>query len=155
MAALAAPMLIFIVFLVIIKIHQHEAYKRLEEQQLVCLVIPESEFRWHKTGKEILVDNRHFDCKEVKKLADRYYVTGVFDSEEDLLEQELEGTARQSAESAWLTEDAMFLVLFSDAHDFQVDHPGIIVDKNPPPLFADDYTSICTEPLSPPPNWFS
>jgi hypothetical protein len=155
MGVLVAPTLVFFVFLVMINIHQQRAYKRLEADQLVRLVIPENQFRWHKAGKEILVDNRHFDCKDVKKQGELYYVTGVFDKEEDLLTQKLEDAASPSSESAWLNESGLFLVFFSDTHSFQVHHPQVIADNKTHHPPSGKYTSICTEPLSPPPNLYS
>jgi hypothetical protein len=148
---MAAPLLAFIVFQVIIKMHQYTVHERMEAQNLVSMVIPESQFRWHKTGKEILVHNRHFDIKELRKVGDQYYVTGVFDSKEDKLKQQMASAMRHASASSWIPADAMFLVFFSDAHFFRFPPPIMVPLQKLSPLFCDDYTSISPEPLSPPP----
>ena len=148
---LAAPFLAFIVIQLVIKMHQYAIHESLESQKQVSLVIPASQFRWHKTGKEILVNNKHFDCSKVEKIGDRYYVTGIFDSKEDELEEEFEEAVRHSSETSWLPKDAMFLVFFCEAYSCQFPPPVLINLKIPSHLFCDDYTSISLEVLSPPP----
>ena len=150
-AVMAAPLLTFIMIQLVIKMHQHAMYESLESQKQVSLVIPASQFRWHKTGKEILVNNRHFDCSKVQKIGDRYYVTGAFDSKEDILEEELEEAVRHSTETSCLPEEAIFLVFFSDSFSCEVCPPVLVDLKKPSQLLCDHYTSISLDVLSPPP----
>ena len=64
--------------------------EQLEQQLLHDITLSSAEIHWYKPGKEIVVDNRLFDVKNIVHLENgKTKFTGLFDDEETTLVQQM------------------------------------------------------------------
>ena len=64
--------------------------EKLEHAGLVSITIFESDFQWHKKGKEIIYNGHYFDVKSITKLPDhKLLITGLYDYMEQKLHESI------------------------------------------------------------------
>jgi hypothetical protein len=80
-------------------------HEKLEKENFQTISIPESEFKWFKKNREIIVDRKMFDVKLIEKKDGVYYVTGIFDEMETALNNQLEKTSENKNSSAGTSTD--------------------------------------------------
>ena len=71
----------------IIRSHMLE---NMENQNLVSLEVPATEFQWYEEGKEIIINGRMFDVKSIALSGGVYFIKGLFDEKETELKQALQ-----------------------------------------------------------------
>jgi hypothetical protein len=126
--ASAAPLLVPSIYTVRLAHIHFEMKEKLEREHLVTLSIPVQEFRWYEQDKEIILDNRMFDVRELQRVGNHYLVKGLYDDEETALEQQVirmqEREDNNSGQAAQLAS-----LLFSPAEpDLQIPFvPGVDV----------------------------
>ncbi len=79
---------------------QHIAKHRLEVKTLHTLVLRKIE--WVKKGKEIKVDGKLFDVKNIEKINGQLRVTGLFDYEETAIENYLQRQSEGAQSSSFI-----------------------------------------------------
>ncbi len=83
------PVLLFCYFQAEQIIIRHKVTEDLERMQLQTLRIPVSLVNWYKKNREIIVDGKMFDVKSYVITGSDAEFTGLFDSEETLLWQQV------------------------------------------------------------------
>lgn len=66
---------------------QHKMKEKLEYASLQTITFKKSEFKWVKKNKEIIIAGQLFDVKSIAIKKDEIIVTGLFDDDENKLEQ--------------------------------------------------------------------
>ncbi len=82
-----APLLFVLFFSFKQQLIRHRMHRRLEEQQLHTLVLPDSSVRWAEEGKEIWVEGRLFDVESMEQKDGMTVFHGLYDEEETELEK--------------------------------------------------------------------
>ena len=68
---------------------QWEMLEQLEQKELVTIEVKASEMHWIRNGKECLVQGELFDVKRYVHKNGNYILTGLFDSKENAIQQQL------------------------------------------------------------------
>ncbi len=72
-------------------------HRRLEEQQLHTVILPDQEVQWAVKGKEIWLDGKLFDVKSITHYQGKTIIHGLFDEEETQLEKMFTRAWKKSA----------------------------------------------------------
>jgi len=87
LVCLAAPIFFLVAFFIKQQHIQHEMKEKLEYTSLQTIAIKMSEFKWVKKGKEIIINGQLFDVKAIVINKNEIIVTGLFDDDENKLEE--------------------------------------------------------------------
>jgi RNA processing factor Prp31 len=94
------PLLITVAFIIQSQYIQHQMKEALEYRQLTKITLAAKDLKWHKKGKEIIVNRHFFDVKEIIVIsAGLIEVTGLYDYQEQALHKEVEGYMHQQNKS--------------------------------------------------------
>jgi len=126
--------------------------EQLEEKMLHTIVLVETNIKWFKPGKEIVVDGKMFDVKSVDYRDDGTVIfTGLFDEEETLLVKQLQ----QKQQDKNTKEKIQSVLLLQLAQILPEENPTgesnrQIISANPfavyTSLLSKAYTTIPTPP---------
>jgi hypothetical protein len=90
MLVVLLPVLVTCTFFIHQSMLRHQAEEQLERENLTIITIAEKDLRWHKSGKELWIENKLFDVKSISKSNQGYCIVfGLFDDEEQRLIQQL------------------------------------------------------------------
>jgi len=84
---IAAPMCCLFFYQVRLCYNRFEMLERLEQESLHSITLSAADLHWVIPGKEIRIEGRMFDVKNIFQKGDAITVTGIFDEEEDELER--------------------------------------------------------------------
>ena len=84
---IAAPMSCLFLYQVRICFNRFEMLERLEQESLHSLTLSSTDVHWVIPGKEIRIEGRLFDLKNISQKENAITVTGIFDEEEEELER--------------------------------------------------------------------
>jgi hypothetical protein len=91
MLVVLLPVFITCTFFVHQSMLRQQAEEQLERGNLTIISIAEKDLRWHKTGKELWIENKLFDVKSINKSKSGYcIVAGLFDDAEQRLIKQLD-----------------------------------------------------------------
>jgi hypothetical protein len=93
--AVTAPILFFSGFLVKQLLIQHEMEEKLETASLQTISIDVTAIQWLKKNKEAVIDGKSFDVKTYNISGNKIILTGLFDDEEDNLNNQLKDFIQQ------------------------------------------------------------
>lgn len=154
--AAGAPLFLSAVFLTGRIVIQHNMREKMEKENVITIDIPENDFRWHKKNREIIVNGKMFDVKSLVKVDNIYYVSGLFDEQESILNEDLkkmneERDGRQKSTNLILQVCLGLIAEDRSCLQFQLSPPqntnvlisGIYHDYHPP---------HCLYIISPPPE---
>lgn len=85
---MAIPLCLAIAFLLKQQIVAHQAFEKLENSASKTYQFSLAYIHWVKEGKELLVNGKMFDVKHSKITGNNIEITGIFDEEEDALQQQ-------------------------------------------------------------------
>ena len=147
------PVIFSICFIVQLIITQHEAKEKLEQSMLQTVHLKKEEFSWHKKGKEIRIGKHLFDVKSVKEENSLFIITGLYDVQEDQLNELLEKMQNKQKNSS---QNKLCSFFFHAYYPI----PSIAATEPLPPRIETDYSNFCLAALlsrakkipSPPPN---
>lgn len=93
-----APVIIFL-FLIGHQICiRWEMEDKLEHEHLTIITLDAADFKWHKQGKEIVINGQLFDVKSIEKLNNHQLViTGLYDYQEQELLEDMDKMPGQNA----------------------------------------------------------
>ena len=91
------PMLFSAYFLVRQQIVQHKMREALEQQSLDTLNISLDKVKWVNEEEEILINGHLFDVESYKQIGNTLQVTGLFDTEEDALDEQIKQLEQQKS----------------------------------------------------------
>ncbi len=117
--------------LVIIKA---QVSKALESEQLQTILVTENDAKWITPGKEILIKGKLFDVESFKCTNNNLEVTGLFDKEEDNLQDHVNNMFHQkqqgnAADSTTLI-NLIFHILYTEKNTpFKTDMAVILLKK--------------------------
>jgi hypothetical protein len=86
---IAAPLFLFVGFIVKQKIIQHQMLEQLENASLQTITVNQTAVTWVKKNKELIVDGKMFDVKSYIITGDKIILTGLFDEEENKLNKKV------------------------------------------------------------------
>ena len=89
------PLLFSAYFFVRQQIVQHKMREALEQQSLDTLNISLDKVKWVNEGQEILINGHLFDVESFKQTGSTLQVTGLFDTEEDNLDEQIKKLEQQ------------------------------------------------------------
>ncbi|HSF46118.1 MAG TPA: hypothetical protein VLA58_08900 [Chitinophagaceae bacterium] len=114
----SAPLLMPAYFMISRSIARHEMLEKLENQNLVSVQVPASEFQWYEEGREIIINGKMFDVKSIELSHGVYFVTGLFDEKETQLKQALQNNLEdQQNEKIASQQLVQFITSFADLNE--------------------------------------
>jgi hypothetical protein len=78
----AAPLLLYTVYLVKQKLIQHQMLESLESSSLQTVSIKSIDFKWEKANKEVIINGELFDVKSFEMKDGKIILKGLYDVEE-------------------------------------------------------------------------
>ena len=87
LSIIAIPFLVAIGFVVKQQIIAHKMFEKLEQSAEKTYQYTIQEISWIKEGKELMIQGKMFDVKRFKIKENSIEITGLFDEEEDALQQ--------------------------------------------------------------------
>jgi len=100
LAILTAPIFFLVVFF-IKQLHiQQEMKEKLESASLQTIALKRSDFTWVRKNKEIVIDGKLFDIKSIVINKNEIIVTGLFDDDENKLEEMFSSVIYQKKKQA-------------------------------------------------------
>jgi hypothetical protein len=112
MALIAGPLLSILILQGLQWHARHEAEERMEREAMVTVTIPVQDLRWHKKGKEVVIDGKLFDVKTLRQTGGQIVLTGLFDDAETAIVDLLEQQASHSKQSYGITYLFVLLLQF-------------------------------------------
>ena len=142
-----------VVKLVIIKGQMSE---NLESEQLQTLTISKNDAKWVVPGKEILIDGNLFDIKSCRYIQNKLVITGLYDKEEDNLQDHIEKLFHQKENGNSTGNAALlnlfFQTLFIEKNTSFKTYITIRLLKNSNYAFTETLVSATSDILIPPPK---
>ncbi len=111
----AAPLIIFTTYTINQKIVQLQMQEALEQKNVQTITIAKNALQWVDAGKEIIVHGKLFDVKSYKSLGDKIILTGLFDSEETAIKNQVDKLQQQKNKSKTPLDNLVLKFLFSSA----------------------------------------
>jgi len=152
LAVFAAPTLYIVGF----QIRQHQIHaemkERLEKDLMQTISLERGKIKWVKKEKELLIDNRLFDVKDIQLTSDgRILITGLYDNEESLLVQQFQKNQQQDNSSKKQLGQLFQIILAmpESNRDNEVAH---LLVKPFFPYNCDKINSVFKKILTPPPQ---
>ncbi len=154
--AATAPLFLSAVFLTGRIAIQHDMKEKMEKEIVITIEIPENDFRWHKKNREIIFQGKMFDVKSLVKVDNIYHVSGLFDEQESILNEELkkmneEKDGRQKSTNLILQVCLGIIAEDRSCFQFQLSPPkntNVLISG----VYHDYHPSHCLYIISPPPK---
>jgi hypothetical protein len=112
---LAAPLIIFLCFVVQQKILQHRMIEKIEHSPLQSISLHYSDSIWIKKNKEVLVNGKLFDVKSYTFVNDNIILVGLYDNEEDALKDEYRILLQAKKNKSILLDELILKLIFTYA----------------------------------------
>jgi len=149
----AMPAMMAVRFVVSTQIAEHKIFEQLEKGICHVHTFTKQQIQWVKEGKELLVEGKLFDVKEYRQNAGNIEVTGLFDEEEDDLQEKYKGLINRNTENP---EHTSLLTIFFTPFLITIpqDETMIfcIIAVNPHRLFSEDAVNRPCHIFAPPPE---
>lgn len=152
----ACYLLVPVGFLAIRARHRHEMWEQIERSSEVTIRVPAQLLRWEIEGKEIRWQGRLFDVKDIFRDGSFLTLTGLFDEDEQRLENEfsiLWDRRQEQGNSKGFSMGRFFqLLMYPDIYAIQLnsfvvfDQSEFIIRNADPPSFGPH------QPVTPPPE---
>lgn len=153
---IAAPVLLFTVFLVKQKNIQHQMNERLEQASLYTITADSKEVRWIKKDKEAEVQGRLFDVKNFYTDGNTIVLTGLYDDDEHKLKQDLSLLMKQKKDGTAPLSQLILKFIFNPALNKITDINTSVICIHITKLFFDFYNEKAKAEYlavtTPPPN---
>jgi hypothetical protein len=88
LSIMVIPLCLAIGFLVKQQIIAHKMFEKLEQSAKITYQFSIQEISWIKEGKELLIKGKMFDVKHFEMKGNIIEITGIFDEEEDALQNQ-------------------------------------------------------------------
>lgn len=149
----AMPAMMAIRFVVSSQIAEHKIIEALEKGSYQVLTFKAQQIQWIEEGKELLVDGKLFDVKDCRQNDGNIEVTGLFDKEEDDLQEKYKRLINSNTENP---EHTSLLKIFFTPFLITIpeDETMIfcIITVNPHQLFSEDSVNRSYHIFAPPPE---
>jgi hypothetical protein len=154
--AVSAPLFLSAVFLAGRLVIRHEMREKMEMEHVITIDVPANEFRWHKKNREIIINGKMFDVKSIVKDNNIYHISGLFDENESILDEELK-KMNDNEEGRQKKANIILQVCLGIIAD---DKSGLQFQCSPPPAiivfvsgaYHDYHSNHCLNIISPPPD---
>jgi hypothetical protein len=154
--AASAPLFLSAFFLTGRMVIRHEMREKMEKENVITIDIPANEFRWHKKNREIIINGKMFDVKSIVKDKEIYHISGLFDENESILDEEL----RRMNEDKDGRQKKANIILQVCLGIIADDKSGLPFQFTPPPViiafvsgaYHDYHSKHCLNIISPPPD---
>jgi len=154
---LVAIPLIFSIYtvakLAIIKCQMSEA---LESEQLQTITVSESDIKWIIPGKELLIKGNLFDVESYKYTQNKLEIKGLYDKEEDNVQDHVAKMFHQKQEENTADNTALvslfFQTLFIEKNTFSKSNLAVTIVRKINYSFTEKLVSSNSDILIPPPK---
>src|SRR5258708_22819112 len=93
--AVAAPLFFFTCFFAKQKWIEHEMEEQLENASLKTITVDIAAIRWVKENQEVIIAGKLFDVRSFTVNAGKITLTGLFDADEDILNEQMKNFVHQ------------------------------------------------------------
>jgi hypothetical protein len=111
----ATPIFFFTCFLVKQKLIQYEMKERLESSLLQTIIADQSDVKWVKKNKEVIIGDRLFDVKFYTIENNQMILTGLYDDAEKKLKKDFAGMLHQKKNESAPLEQLILKFIFTAA----------------------------------------
>lgn len=146
------PVLFSFYFTIHQGIIRHQMEERLENTFLQIIQIKKADLVWIKQGKEIKVGNHLFDVKSIKEKDGVCEIKGLYDTDEDLLHEQLNKTQRNTEQQSQQLIIDFFFQLYTSLTTCFTEIFTNEITTGFSNHFSIHLPSPTVELLSPPPN---
>ncbi len=110
--AVIAPLLFFTCFFIKQKMIEHDMEEQLKNASLKTITIDAGAILWVKRNKEVTVDGKLFDVRSITVNGNVIILTGLYDNEEDILNEGMKNFVQQKNEQGAGMNHIIFSLLF-------------------------------------------
>ena len=152
----AIPFVFSIFSVVRLAIIKNQVSEKLRSEQLQTVTLSKSDVKWVIQGKEILIGGNLFDVKSCKNLQNNLEITGIYDREEDNLQDHLDRFFHEKEQGNSTNNAVMLNLLFQTWFIekntfFQIQIAEILLKKNKY-SFTENLVSLNSDIQIPPPK---
>jgi hypothetical protein len=152
---IAAPLFLFVGFIVKQKIIQHQMLEQLEKTSLQTITVNKADILWAKKDKEVIINGKLFDVKSYVIAGDEIIVTGLYDTAENKLKKELTSLMHSKRNESAPLEQLILKFIFTAAINQNQQNELFFCSQNIKIIYPlHNEAAICQSlPVStPPPN---
>jgi hypothetical protein len=110
--AVAAPLFFFTCFFVKQKWIENEMEEHLENASLRTITVDIGSIQWVKKNKEVTIAGKLFDVRSFTIAGDKITLTGLYDKDEDILNEQLKSFVQQKNGANTPLNHVVFNLLF-------------------------------------------
>jgi len=155
--AVAAPLFFFTCFFAKQKWIEHEMEEQLENTSLRTITVDIVAIQWVKKNKEVLIAGKLFDVRSFKIAAGKITLTGLYDKDEDILNEQMKSFVQQKNGTNTPLNQAVFNLLFpplyNNTADLTAQNPWQVITHHFIPYQEEKIPSKYLSILSPPPKF--
>lgn len=146
------PLLFSFYFIIHQKVIRYRMEEKLEKSFLQTIRIKKEDLVWVKKGKEIRIGNHLFDIKSIKENNGVCEIKGLYDDDEDLLQEQLDESQRNTDQQSQKSLLSFFFQLYTASENTyyeKINTPTLSEYSN---YFSFYLPSPFSELLTPPPD---
>lgn len=155
--AVLTPLLVFTCFLVKQSCIENEMEDQLKSASLRTISVDITKLIWTKKGKEVLLDGKLFDVRSYTVNDSRVILTGLYDNDEDVLNEQMKNFVQQKNGTTAPLNQAVFNLLFPPLYNNTVDalaqNPWRVITHHFIPYQEEKVPSKYLSILTPPPKF--
>jgi hypothetical protein len=155
--AVVTPLLVFTCFLVKQSSIENEMEDQLKSASLKTISADITTVRWTKKDKEVLIGGKLFDVRSYTVNGSRLILTGLYDNEEDVLNEQMKNFVQQKNGTTAPLNQAAFNLLFPPLYNNTVDvfaqSPWRVITHHFIPYQEQKISSKYLSILTPPPKF--
>ncbi len=148
------PLLVTLSLLVSRQIIHYQMLEKIESKNLTTLLIKKSNLQWIRKGKEIAVEGKLFDVKDISLKGNEYIVRGLYDEKEIKLAQLVKKMQSEPNRTPLhlLVSKIVSLVLFAENNTDWQDVAATQLSRKYPLQNTGNFHSYCPALIAPPPK---
>jgi len=155
--AVITPLLVFTCFLVKQRWIENEMEDQLKSASLRTISIDINTVHWTKKNKELIIDGKLFDVRSYTVNGSRLILTGLYDNDEDVLNEQMKSFVQQKNGANAPLNHAVFNLLFPPLYNNTADafaqNPWQVIALHFTPYQEEKIPSNTLSILSPPPKF--
>ncbi len=150
----AAPLLIYTVYLVKQKLIQQQMLESLESSSLQTVTINSLDFKWEKANKEVIINCELFDVKSFEMKNGKVILKGLYDVEEKNLKNSFAKLLHQKNDNPAPLDKLLLKFIFATAILRNTIYTNWFCSFTKPPYFnySQNLRTTASVVFTPPPN---
>jgi hypothetical protein len=154
--AVGAPLFFFTCFFVKQKWIEHKVEEQLGNASLRTITVDIGAIHWVKENKEVIIAGKLFDVRSFTIEAGRITLTGLYDQDEDILNEQIKSFVQQkngmNAPLSQVVFNLLFPPLYNSTAETFAQNPWKLITINFIPYQEEKIPSKYLSILSPPPK---